>query len=235
MVGLNTSAENIVSQRENHIEVLVHLPVMQAVLACQKFIDRPPAEHPLLWLVHLQMNLVPRPVVKNHNVHEDRRPMPGDQCNNRGERHSLDRRLTHRQPYLLVFPTGHRGIAEYLGVVLVMHKSVRLKYAFEGRGMRTEEVSSMHQLPVYLMLYKGRQDARENEPATNLQNKHQPSLDPAGAIPCATPRLGWLAGVCRRVLLSIAGQVGRARPTRLPDPPAPAATAGLLGQGPWRF
>jgi len=30
---------------------------------------------------------------------------------------------------------------------------------------------------VYLVLDKGHQNARENEPATNLQNKHQHSLD----------------------------------------------------------
>jgi len=61
--------------------------------------------------------------------------------------------------------------------MLVMHKSVSLKYALEGRSTRTEEVLSVHQLPVYLMLDKGRQNARENEPATDLQNKHRRSLD----------------------------------------------------------
>ena len=67
--------------------------------------------------------------------------------------------------------------AEYLGVMLVMHKGVSLKYPLEGRGMRTEEVLSVHQLPVYLVLDKGHQNARENGPATNLQDKHQRSLD----------------------------------------------------------
>src|SRR5260370_11394976 len=89
----------------------------------------------------------------------------------------LERRLAHSQPYLLVFSTSDRFIAEYLGVMLVMHKSVSLKYALEGRSMRTEEVLSMHQLPVYLVLDKGHQNARENAPATNLQNKHRRSLD----------------------------------------------------------
>jgi hypothetical protein len=55
----------------------------------------------------------------------------------------------------------------------VMHKSVSLKDAPEGRSPRTEEVLSVHQLPVYLVLDKGRQNARENEPAADLQNKHQ--------------------------------------------------------------
>src|SRR3989442_13836859 len=50
--------------------------------------------------------------------------------------------------------------------MLVMHKSVSLKYALEGRSTRTEEVPSVHQLPVYLGLDKGHQNARENEPAT---------------------------------------------------------------------
>jgi hypothetical protein len=57
--------------------------------------------------------------------------------------------------------------------VLVMPKSVSLKYALEGRSMRTEEVLSVHQLAVHLVLDKGHQNAREHEPATNLQEKHQ--------------------------------------------------------------
>jgi hypothetical protein len=52
--------------------------------------------------------------------------------------------------------------------MLVMHKSVSLKYALEGRSMGTEEVLSVHQLPVYLVLDKGHQNARENEPTTYL-------------------------------------------------------------------
>src|SRR5882724_12948096 len=123
------------------------------------------------------MNFVPGPVMKNHSGHEDSCPLPGYKCNKRSNRYSLDRRLAHRQPYLLVFTTSDRFIAEYLGVVRVMHKSVSLKYALEGRSMGTEEVRSVHQLPVYLVLDKGHQNARENEPATNLQNKHQRSLD----------------------------------------------------------
>jgi hypothetical protein len=58
-----------------------------------------------------------------------------------------------------------------------MQKSVSLKYALEGRSMRTEEVLSVHQLPVYLVLDKGRQNTRENEPPTDLQNKHPRPLD----------------------------------------------------------
>src|SRR5712692_10582034 len=67
--------------------------------------------------------------------------------------------------------------------MLVMHKSVSLKYTLEGRSMRTEEVPSVHQPPVYLVLDKGHQNARENEPATNLQNKHQRSLVTASTEP----------------------------------------------------
>src|SRR6266446_8291471 len=150
---------------------------MQAVMSRQELIDRPGAEGPLLRLVHLQMKFVPRPVMKNHHGHEDGCPLPGYQCNERSKWNSLERRLAHSQPYLLVFTSSDRFIAEYLGVVLVMHKSVSLKYALEGRSMGTEEVVSVHQLPVYLVLDKGHQNARENEPATNLQNKHQRSLD----------------------------------------------------------
>jgi len=121
---------------------------MQAVISCQKLIDRPGAEDPLLRLVHLQMNFIPRPVMKNHNGHKDRGPLPGYQCNQRSKWNSLDRRLAHGQPYLLVFTTSDRFIAEYLGVMLVMHKSVSLKHALEVRSTSTEEVLSMHQLPM---------------------------------------------------------------------------------------
>src|SRR6266404_5744390 len=123
------------------------------------------------------MNFVPRPVMKSHSSHEDSRPLPGYESNKRGKWDRLHRRLAHSQPYLLVFTTSDRFIAEYLGVVLVMHKSVRLKYALEGRSMRTEEVLSVHQRPAYLVLDKKHQNTREKEPATNLQNKHQRSLD----------------------------------------------------------
>src|SRR5207245_8154940 len=182
-VGPNARSKNIISQREHNIEIPVLVSVMQAVISCQKLIDRPGAEDPLLRLVHLQMNFVPRPVMKNHSGHEDSCPLPGYQCNKRSNWDSLDRRLAHGQPYLLVFTTSDRFIAEYLGVMLVMHKSVSLKYALEGRSMRTEEVPSVHQPPVYLVLDKGHQNARENEPASDLQNKHQRSLDFLSGIP----------------------------------------------------
>src|SRR5256884_9674906 len=119
------------------------------------------------------MNFVPRPVMKSHSSHEDSRPLPGHESNKRSKWDSLYRRLAHSQPYLLVFTRSDRFIAEYLGVMLVMHKSVSLKYALERRSMRTEEVPSVHQPPVYLVLDKGHQNARENEPASDLQNKHQ--------------------------------------------------------------
>ena len=163
------------------------MSVMQAVISCQKLIDRPGAEDALLRLVHLQMNFVPRPVMENHNGHKDRRPLPGYQCNKRSKWNSLDRRLAHSQPYLLIFTTSDRFIAEYLGVMLVMQKSVSLKYALERRSTRTEEVLSVHELPVYLVLDKRRQNARENEPATNLQNKHQRSLDAPEGLPGEAP------------------------------------------------
>src|SRR2546425_5843046 len=119
------------------------------------------------------MNFVPRRVMKSHSSHEDSRPLPGYESNKRSKWDSLYRRLAHSQPYLLVFTRSDRFIAEYLGVMLVMHKSVSLKYALEGRGTRTEEVPSVHQLAVHLVLEKGHQNARKNEPATNQQNKHQ--------------------------------------------------------------
>src|SRR5260370_33556856 len=123
-VGSNASSKNIVSQREHNIEVPVQVSVMQAVISCQKPIDRPGAEDPLLRLVHLQMKFVPCPVMKNHSGHEDSCPLPGYQCNKRSNWNSLDRRLAHSQPYLLVFtPTG-RFIAEYLGVMPVMQNGL---------------------------------------------------------------------------------------------------------------
>src|SRR6266481_8134701 len=139
---------------------------MQAVISRQKLIDRPGAEDPLLRLVHLQMDLVPRPVMKDHDGHEGSGPLPGYESNKPSNWNGLDRRLAHCQPYLLVFTTSNGFIAEYLGVMLVMHEGMSLKYAFEGRSMRAEEVRSVHELPVYLVLDKGHQNARENEPAT---------------------------------------------------------------------
>src|SRR5260370_11278596 len=158
---------------------------MQAVVSRQELIRRPGAEGPRLRLVHLQMKLGRRPVMKNQHGRDDSCPLPGYQRNEGSKWNSLDRRLAHSQPYLLVFTTSDKVIAEYLGVMLVMHKRVSLKYALEGRSMRTEEVLSVHQRPVYLVLDKGHQNAREKEPATNRQNKHEhppeavaPSLGP---------------------------------------------------------
>jgi hypothetical protein len=150
---------------------------MQAVISREKPVDRPGAEDPLLRFVHLKMNLVPRPVVKHHRGDKDDYSFPGYKGNKRGNWKSLEGRFANRQPYLLVFTTRDGFITEYLGVVLVMHKSVSLEDTLEGRRMGTEEVGSMHQLPVNLVLDKGHQNAREDEPATKLQNKHQRSFD----------------------------------------------------------
>src|SRR2546430_6020850 len=92
------------------------------------------------------MNFVPRPVMKSHSSHEDSRPLPGHESNKRSKWDRFYRRFAHGQPYLRVFTRSDRFIAEYLGVMLVMHKSVSLKYALEGQG---------------------HQNARENDPATN--------------------------------------------------------------------
>src|SRR2546421_1540118 len=122
------------------------------------------------------MNFVPRPVMKSHSSHEDSRPLPGYESNKRGKWDRLHRRLAHSQPYLLVFTTSDRFIAEYLAVMLMMHKSVSLKDAPERRSTRTEEVPSVHEVPVYLVLDKRHQNAREHEPATKPQNKRQRSV-----------------------------------------------------------
>src|SRR5687768_12859575 len=122
-VGSNAGSKNVVRQREHDIEVPVHVPVMQAVMPRQELIGRPGAEDPLLRLVHFEMNFVPRPVMKDHDGHKDRRPLPGHQCNERSEWNRLDRRLADRQAYLLVFAASDWFIAEYPGVMHVMHES----------------------------------------------------------------------------------------------------------------
>jgi Carboxyl transferase domain len=171
-VGPNARPENIVSQRKHNIEILVLVSVMQPVMSCQKPIDRPGAEDPLFRLVHLEMNFVPCPVVKTHNSHEDGCSLPGHQSNDRSKGKSLYRRLPHGQAYLLVFTSRHRLITEYLGVVLMMHNGVGLKYSLESCSIPTEVVSSVHQPPVHLVLDEGHQNARDNEPADDLQTKH---------------------------------------------------------------
>src|SRR2546427_2195006 len=124
------------------------------------------------------MNFVPRPVVKSHSSHEDSRPLPGYESNKRSKWDRLYRRLAHGQPYLRVFTRSDRFIAEYLGVMLVMHKSVSLKYALEGQG---------------------HQNARENEPATNtsqhVNGSH--SGDPCRLCP-AVPGVGHSDGRVQR-------------------------------------
>jgi hypothetical protein len=175
-VGSNISSKNIVSQRKYNVEVSVHVSVVQAMMPCQELIDGPAAESPLLRLVHLQMEFVPRPVMKSHNGHEDSCPLPGYECYERGKWNRLDWRLAHSEPYFLVFARSDRRIAEDLGVMFVMHKSVSLKDALIGRRARSEKVPSVHQPLVYLMLDERHQNARENEPTANLKNKHQHSV-----------------------------------------------------------
>jgi len=111
------------------------LSVMQAVMSCQELIDRPGAEGHLLRLVHLQMKFVPRPVMKKHNGHEDGCPLPGYQCNERSKWNSLERRLAHSQPYLLVFTSSDRFIAEYLGVQAVISNR-KASDLFAGKWLR---------------------------------------------------------------------------------------------------
>src|SRR5215510_15577260 len=104
------------------------------------------------------MNFVPCPMMKNHSCHEDGRPLPGYQRDERSKWNSLYRRLAHSQPYFPVLAGSNRFIAEYLGVMLVMHRSVSLKHALDGRNTHTKEVPSVHQLAVHLVLDKGHQD-----------------------------------------------------------------------------
>src|SRR5919109_115403 len=123
------------------------------------------------------MNFVPHPVVKCHNSYEDRRTLPGYQCDHRSNWDRLYRRFTHSQPDLLIFTRRDRVVAEYPGVMLMMHKGVSLKYAPEGRSMRAQDVLLVHQLAVHKMLDEGHQDARKDEPATDRKNKHERLLD----------------------------------------------------------
>src|SRR5262245_22653867 len=61
----------------------------------------------------------------------------------------------------------------------MMHKSVSLEYALECCGTPTEEVRSVHQSAVHLLLDEGHQNARDNEPADNLQDEHHIPNDKA--------------------------------------------------------
>src|SRR6187431_1197095 len=96
-------SKNVVSQRKHDVEVLVHVSVVQAMVSSEKPIDRPGADDSLLRLVHLEMNLVPGPVMKDHHGHEGHGSLPGNQSNGRGKWSGLDRSLAHRQSDLLVF------------------------------------------------------------------------------------------------------------------------------------
>src|SRR5262249_41302770 len=131
-------------------------------------------EDPLLGFVHLQMNFVPHPVVKTHNSHEDDSPLPGDESNNDSKWNSLYRRLAKSQTHLLIFTGSDRLITEYLEVMLMMHKGVSLKYALESGSMPSEKLF-VHQPAVHLVLDERHQNARDNKPDDNLQNKHHTS------------------------------------------------------------
>src|SRR5262245_23573822 len=77
--------------------------------------------------------------------------------------------------------------------MLMMHKSVSLKYALVSCSVPTEEVPSVHQLAVDLVLDKRHQNARDKKPAKDLQNKHhlssedEPPITPAEARHSRTP------------------------------------------------
>src|SRR5262245_34559812 len=171
-VGSNVCSKNIIGQREHHIEIPVLVSVMQPVISGEKPVDRPGAEDPLLRLVHLEMDFVPHPVVKTHRGDEYSGARPGHQRNDRSEWDSLDRRLAQSQTYLSVFSSSHRLVSEYLGVMAMMDQRVSLKYALVRCSMPTEEVPSVHQPAVHLLLDEGDQTARDNEPADKLQKEH---------------------------------------------------------------
>jgi len=179
LIGPNARPENIVGKREDNIEVSVQVSVVEAVVSGEELVDRPGAEELLFRLVHLEMNLVPCPMVKDHDPHKDCRSEPGEQRNEHRKGKRLEWRLVDGEPYLSVFTLRDGFIAEDRGVVGVMHESVGLIYSLEARGTLTEEVPSVHQVPVHLMLDERRQNAGEDQPATNFQqNRHEslPSL-----------------------------------------------------------
>lgn len=55
----------------------------------------------------------------------------------------------------------------------MMHYRVTFKDALEAGRAPTKEVPSVHKPAVHLVLNEGHKNARSNEPANNLQNKHQ--------------------------------------------------------------
>jgi hypothetical protein len=59
--------------------------------------------------------------------------------------------------------------------MLVMRNGVSLKHALERRSAHTQVVLSVHQLPVYLVLDKRHQNAGEDEPGADVQDKHHRS------------------------------------------------------------
>ncbi len=116
-------------------------------------------------------------MVKTHSSHEGRCPLPGHQGNHGGKGKGLQWRLVQSQTYLLVFTNRHRLITEYFGIVLMMDESVSLEYAVISGGMPTEEVPSVHQLAVDLVLDKRHQNTRDEKPAYDLQNNHHISWE----------------------------------------------------------
>src|SRR5262245_20711444 len=118
------------------------------------------------------MNVVPHPVVTPHDGHEDDGPLPGEQRDNGSKWDRLYGRLAERETYLLVFAVSHRLIGEDLGVVLVVHEGVGLEHPLEGDRAPTERVRPVHEPPVYLVLDKRHQNARNKDPADRMQYGH---------------------------------------------------------------
>jgi hypothetical protein len=124
--------------------------------------------------VHLQVDFVPKPVVKAHYSHEDNGSLPGHQSNRGRKWKRLDRRFAQSQTDFLVFSGRNRLITEYPGVVLLMvHDRVSFEYALEAGTTPTEKVRPVHQLAVNLVLDEGNQTAGDDDPADNPQDKHQ--------------------------------------------------------------
>ena len=59
----DVGVEDVVGKREDDVEILVGVFMVQPVVSSQELVDRPVAETTLLGFVHLEMNLVPDPVV----------------------------------------------------------------------------------------------------------------------------------------------------------------------------
>src|SRR5437762_12966535 len=89
VAGANVSSQYIVGKREDNIEVLVRVSVMQVMVPGKKLVRWPLAKEALFGLVHLKVYLVPNEMMQADNNHKDDRTVQREYCNNGYDRHRL--------------------------------------------------------------------------------------------------------------------------------------------------